>query len=85
MPPDWEMLARFYGPQTAPYMHDAEWDGKTRSIRCGCGAIIEILADEPSDGHECDVCTLRRAFTMEEHYQAHRETQPTTDANQEAR
>jgi len=63
---DWEKLAAFYGPQHAPYMHDASWDGKVRSIACKCGAIIEILADEPSDGHECDACTLKRAFTMGE-------------------
>lgn len=61
----WEELAATLGPQSAPYLFDASWDGKLRTITCRCGALLEILADEspPAPGdYLCDSCTLRFAF-----------------------
>jgi hypothetical protein len=61
----WELLAATLGPQSAPYMFPEDWDGKLRTIACRCGALLEILADEPSPApgdYLCDACTIRFAF-----------------------
>lgn len=61
----WEALAATLGRQSAPYLFDETWDGKLRTITCRCGALLEILADEPTPApgdYLCDSCTLRFAF-----------------------
>jgi hypothetical protein len=66
---DWHSLAAKLGPQSAAYLFPDEWAGKLRTIACPCGALIEIFDEDapPHGSYLCDSCTIRHAFTMEDH------------------
>ena len=67
---DWQVLAETLGPQSAPYRSLQFEDGEpaVRAVKCArCGAIYEVLADEPrpDQGWECESCMFTRAIKEE--------------------
>lgn len=67
---DWQTLAAQLGPQGGEYRtltHPENDEIATRAVRCDrCGALFEVLADEPGGEWECEGCQFHRAMHFED-------------------